>query len=91
MKINWKLRMQNKTTLLAILGGALALVYAVLRMLGVAPAVTENAVLEILVMAVDLLVLLGVVTDPTTPGVQDSARAMDYSEPGQAATKKSFE
>ncbi len=82
MKMNWKLRVQNRATLLAMIGGALTLLYAALRLAGVAPTVTENALMELAVMGVDLLVLLGVVTDPTTPGIEDSERAMGYDAPG---------
>ena len=32
-------------------------------------------------MVVELLVLLGVVTDPTTKGVTDSEQAMTYEQP----------
>ena len=40
MKINWKLRLQNKTTLLALIGAIVALVYQVLGILEIVPAVT---------------------------------------------------
>ena len=81
MNINWKLRFQNKVTLTAILLGVVALVYQILGMLGVAPAITENEIGHVIAMVIDLLVLLGVVVDPTTSGASDSAQAMNYTEP----------
>ncbi len=81
MQINWKLRFRNKVTLSAIVLGALALVYQILGLAGVVPAVSESQVSQIAVMTIDLLVLLGVVVDPTTQGVGDSRQAMSYREP----------
>jgi phi LC3 family holin len=33
--------------------------------------------------AFGVLAILGIVTDPTTPGVKDSTRAMTYDKPGE--------
>lgn len=37
MKINWKVRIKNKTWLMAFAGAVLAFVYQILGMLGMAP------------------------------------------------------
>ena len=81
MNINWKLRLQNKVTLTALLLGIVALVYQLLNVFGVAPLVAENEVINIIAMVIDILVLLGVVVDPTTHGASDSAQAMTYTQP----------
>ena len=81
-KINWKLRVKNKATLAALLAACVTLVYTVLGMAGVVPAVSQSAVMEALAMLLNILVLLGIVVDPTTPGINDSARAMGYAELG---------
>ena len=81
-KINWKLRLQNKATLAALLAACVALAYTVLGLFGVVPAVSQSAVTEVLAMLLNILVLLGIVVDPTTPGVADSARAQGYERPG---------
>lgn len=81
MKINWKLRLRNKITLTAISLGILALVYQILGLLGIVPAIAENQLAQTAVMVIDLLVLLGVVVDPTTEGISDSAQAMAYASP----------
>ncbi len=81
MNINWKLRLKNKTTLIALLGTVAAFVYQVLGLLGVVPSISENEVVAIAGIFVNLLVSIGVVVDPTTKGLSDSAKAQNYIEP----------
>ena len=81
MKINWKLRLQNKATLTALVMALVALVYQVLGVFGIVPRVSQDQVTTIISMAINILCLLGIVVDPTTAGVGDSARAMSYDEP----------
>ena len=44
MNINWKLRLQNKTTLTALVMALVALVYQVLGVCGVVPRVAQDQV-----------------------------------------------
>lgn len=81
MKINWKLRLQNKATLTAIVLSLISLIYQVLGLFDIIPPISESEVVNIVGMIINLLVLLGVVIDPTTEGVDDSIRAMNYEEP----------
>lgn len=81
MQINWKLRLKNKVTLTAIILGVVGIVYKILAMLGIVPPISENEVVEIVLLVIELLVLLGVVVDPTTAGVSDSQQAMSYEKP----------
>ena len=81
MKINWKVRFKNKTWLITFAAAVLGLVYQILGICGVVPGLSQNVVLEILSAAVDLLVMLGVVIDPTTSGSGDSIRALGYDKP----------
>lgn len=74
MKINWKLRFKNKATLAAIIATAILLA----QQLGLKLPDNINDVAN---TALTLLVLLGVVTDPTTHGISDSGQALDYAEP----------
>lgn len=80
MAINWKLRLKNKTTLMALVAALVSLVYIILGIVGVVPAVTENQIMDVVAAILNGLVLLGVVVDPTTAGVGDSERALDYQE-----------
>ena len=81
MKINWSLRLKNKTTLTAIILAVIALVYQVLGLFGVVPGISESQITEVAGMAINLLCLLGIVIDPTTSGVSDSNQAMEYDVP----------
>ena len=81
MKINWKLRLQNKTTLLALIGTIVALVYQVLGIFEIVPAVSQDSVISAVAVIINMLVALGVVVDPTTSGVSDSERALYYECP----------
>lgn len=79
--INWSLRFQNKITLTALVLQVIAIVYAILGMFNVVPAIGEDVITNIAYMIIELLVLLGVVVDPTTKGIQDSDRAQQYTKP----------
>lgn len=81
MKINWKLRGQNKATLMSICAVAVAFIYQLLGMFGVVPKVSESDVVSLIGMLINILVAIGVVVDPTTKGVGDSERALGYEEP----------
>lgn len=72
--INWKLRLQNKATLIALLGA----IFLMAQQFGLEiPKNIQNGVNTF----VYILVLIGVVNDPTTAGISDSKRALEYSEP----------
>ena len=81
MKINWKLRFQNKTTRTAIILALVALVYQVLGLFDVVPKISQDELTTVIGMVINLLCLLGIVVDPTTDGVSDSARALTYDTP----------
>nr|WP_243158077.1 phage holin [Aminipila terrae] len=73
--------MKNKTTLVSLIACIVAFIYQILAILGIAPSVTEEAVMQIISLLINILVTLGVVVDPTTSGIKDSVRAMTYKEP----------
>ena len=72
--INWKLRFKNKATLLAIASTVILLI----QQLGF--KLPDN-IADIVNTFLTLLVLLGVINDPTTQGISDSPNALTYSEP----------
>ena len=84
MRINWKVRLQNKAFWVAAIPAVLLLVQAVLGLLGIdwQPAALNDVLLALLDAVFALLAVLGVVTDPTTQGFQDIDRAMNYTCPG---------
>ena len=80
-KINWKVRLKNPVFWLTAVPSLVALVYTILGLLGIAPPVSEDTVVQIVSAGVSLLTTLGVLVDPTTKGVGDSTRALDYETP----------
>lgn len=81
MKINWTLRLQNKTTLAALAATVLAFVYQLCGIFGIVSPVSQDSLLQLVAIVLNILVALGVITDPTTSGVSDSAQALGYDEP----------
>lgn len=79
--INIKLRLKNKVTLLALIAATVSFIYTVLGIFGVVPPISKEQVMQGAAALINLLVLLGVVVDPTTAGIKDSDRAMQYEEP----------
>lgn len=79
--INWKVRFKNKVWLVAFLGAIVAFIYQILGMFGYAPSVSEAEMSNLIGIIINLLVALGIVVDPTTAGLSDSERAMNYDAP----------
>ena len=72
--INWKLRFKNKATLIAIASTVILLA----QQLGL--KLPDN-IADVVNTVLTLLVLLGVVNDPTTAGIKDSEKALTYDKP----------
>ena len=72
--INFKLRLKNKATLVALISA----VFLMLQQFGL--HIPTN-IQEGLNTFVAILVILGIVTDPTTKGIADSERALTYIKP----------
>ena len=72
--INFKLRLKNKATLVALISA----VFLMLQQFGL--HIPTN-IQEGLNTFVGILVILGIVTDPTTKGIGDSERALTYIKP----------
>lgn len=87
MKINWKVRLKNKTWLTAALSLLVSFIFNVLALFDVAPAITQDNVMQAISALLMILAGIGVVVDPTTPGVKDSDRAMYYTAPGVIETE----
>lgn len=78
MKINWKARFRNKVWLASFLAFLVGVIFSILGMLDISPAISENAVMGIIDKVLTLLGLIGIIVDPTTEGISDSDRAMTY-------------
>ena len=83
MSINWMVRIKNKAFWLAVIPAVALVAQAVAAVFGYTIDLTTMVgKLQAVVNAVfALLVILGIVVDPTTDGVGDSNRAMSYDEP----------
>lgn len=79
--MNFKVRFKNPVFLLTFLTTVLAFVYQILALFEVVPVVSEDQMVQLITMVVNMLAMLGVLVDPTTKGVTDSERAMYYDEP----------
>ena len=79
--INWKVRIKNPVFWTTVIPAAISFVYCALGALGIVPALTESMVLNVTSAIITMLTTLGVLIDPTTAGVADSALAMTYSSP----------
>ena len=83
MKINWKVRLKNKTFWLAIIPAVLLLVQQIVGLFGVVIDFTplQNQLVTIIGTVFSILAILGIIVDPTTKGVSDSKQVLTYTEP----------
>lgn len=81
--INWTVRIKNKNFWLAVIPAVLLLVQAVAAVFGYTLDLGDigNKLIAVVNAAFGVLVVLGVVVDPTTAGISDSNRAMNYKKP----------
>lgn len=83
MNINWKVRVKNKTFWLALIPAVILLAQCVAALFGFTLDLTEvqARIVDVVNAVFVVLTVLGIVTDPTTEGVKDSAQAMSYESP----------
>ena len=81
MNINWRVRLKNKPFLLSFCTTVLTFVYSILGMSGIVPSITQTMAGDLITALIGILVAVGIVVDPTTTGVTDSAQALTYTEP----------
>lgn len=81
--INWEVRFKNKQFWLTLIPAVLLLVQAVASIFGFTLdlGVFGDKLLEVVNTLFKVLVILGVVVDPTTRGIKDSENALTYTEP----------
>lgn len=83
MKINWLVRIKNKTFWLALIPALLLFAQSVAALLGFSLDLSgvSDKLIAVIEAAFTVLVILGVVVDPTTSGIGDSEQALTYIEP----------
>lgn len=83
MKVNWIVRLNNKSFWLTAIPAVLLLIQAVAAVFGISIDLGDigNKLLDVVNSIFTVLAILGVVNDPTTAGLEDSARAKTYTHP----------
>ena len=83
MMINWKVRILNKTFWVTLVPAVALLLQTFLAVFGIKLELGEtiDKLLVFINALFAVLVIVGVVNDPTTSGVNDSTRAMTYERP----------
>ena len=71
MKIDIKTRLKNKTFLLGFTGSIVTFVYQMLGMFDVVPTISQDQIINLTSIVINILVGLAVVVDPTTEGISD--------------------
>ena len=81
--INWKVRIKNKNFWLAIIPAVLLLITQIGAIFGlqIDTALIGEQLAAVVSTIFLILTILGIVTDPTTEGISDSALAMTYDAP----------
>lgn len=81
--LNWTVRFKNKTFWLSFIPAVLLLIQVVAAVFGYTLNLggLGDRLLDVVNALFAVLALLGIVADPTTKGVGDSAQAMTYDKP----------
>ena len=81
--INWTVRVKNRNFWLAVIPAVLLLIQTVAAVFGYTLDVGDigNRLIAVVNAVFGVLVILGVVNDPTTAGISDSKQAQNYITP----------
>lgn len=81
--INWKIRLMNKQFWLSLIPALALTAQAIAAVFGWEIDLTTavGKLLTVVNTVFALLVVLGIVVDPTTEGIGDSERALGYEKP----------
>lgn len=82
-KINWKVRLSNKSFWITMIPALLLLVQLVAKLFGLEIKVDglQEDLLNIINALFVVMSVLGITVDPTTKGIADSENALTYTEP----------
>lgn len=83
MNVNWVVRLKNKTFWVAFVPALILLVEVGVSVFGVDLDLGDlgNKILSFVNVLFSVLVLMGIINDPTTKGLADSQQALTYSKP----------
>ena len=80
-KINWKVRLKHKPFLVSLFSLLLILAQQVAAIFGIDTTIYNAQATDLFNTVLAILVLIGVVIDPTTEGAADSKQALGYEKP----------
>ena len=82
-KINWKLRLKNRNFWLALIPALALAVQAIMAVFGFEYDFSDlvNKLIVVVNTVFVVLMVLGLVNDPTTDGITDSQKALTYEKP----------
>lgn len=81
MKMNWILRLQNKTTLTTLCIAIITAIYGIFAAVGFVPSITQEQATNLILTFIGIATSIGIVVDPSTKGFSDSNRVMEYNKP----------
>ena len=81
--INWKVRIKNKMFWVSLIPAIVLLIQAIAEVFGITVDLSgiSGELLRVVEALFVVLAILGIVTDPTTAGIEDSKDALNYEEP----------
>lgn len=83
MKMNWLVRIKNQQFWISVIPAIALVAQAIAAVFGYTLdfSTLVGKILAVVDAVFALLVILGIVVDPTTAGINDSKRAMAYTKP----------
>ena len=80
---NWNVRLRNKRFVLGLVSALILVVQAVAKVFGLHLNLDNfsNNIVDVINSVFAVLVILNVVSDPTTAGFGDSEQALTYNKP----------
>lgn len=81
--INWKVRIRNRQFWFSLIPAILLLIQVVAAVFDYSIDLGQlsGKLLEVVNAIFVILAILGIITDPTTAGIGDSAQALTYEQP----------
>lgn len=80
--LNLSIRFKNKTFVMSLCTTIIAFVYQILSLFDIVPSISQEQILNLIGVVITLLAGLGILVDPTTPGMKDSELVMSRKNGG---------
>ena len=83
MKINWKIRMQHKQFWVSLIALLVVLANQIAAIFTLDITIISEQLTGIFETILMILALMGIIIDPTTDGLNDSKRSLNYDRPNE--------